>query len=737
MGNIEFDFDVHADFDNTLEHSVGPTTSLVSRKLVDTNSSHYIFLNFTSGNDANSGFTEILAKKTFESAYSALTLLRGIIHITDSSIYTSTSSKIFPAATATASANAGIQAALGQTPVIEFSNSDGITLDAVAGGTKLLSGITLITGVNSAVDTTNAPSVTISKLGGLYVITDCYIYNKKINDSNSISVQKRDNPVIFMVADHFGSTSIDYNIFVSQFSSIPLTLSCSTVSMNFRYNIIYSLAPPVSGEVLADFNGEAYISRLVTFNEVNFTATLDPIFVPLTISEWVGYSLDIGTSKYYIKNNSTSVFYLENRFLGTQISGSGLTAIVSGLEREALIYFHPHSAGVFTGSVTQNIIVGRGHRSGIALAAEIAGSPTVTAEGNIVLNTDFGVILMDNSHISGPDFGIITGSENIFYSGTEYAYQNSSGDPILPDPGMSITSSTYSNSIIPLYFDQAAAITPVITYPYVDTDLGYVKNAYDFRLRQRGKKYYADSSPMILNSPLLDKYSGLDLNPWLEILTGPSIIYDSNIELNRHATTLTVVYSPGNPVELVDLNGNLKIDWNSWRKKFILTYDQQTYSSNESIWKLYQLLEDKGVKKMFPLGVGVNLMTSSSTGSLVSVGSQGEFIPLGRTSPLRPHHWKGFWITIESNIYYIYENDDTTLFLYDKLEEGYPLNDDYSFFIDQILVQNKPLDFNFSQQYFTNFECGGSWDEFGESETKAYEYGMLTIEFTEVENPIL
>jgi hypothetical protein len=323
-------------------------------------------------------------------------------------------------------------------------------------------------------------------------------------------------------------------------------------------------------------------------------------------------------------------------------------------------------------------------------------------------------------------------SENIFYTGSEYDYTNQSG--ISRDQGVNefVTNSNYSNSIVPLYFNINNGSTPTTEEPYIDPDLGYVRCAYDLRLRQIGKKYYpTDENTMLMDSPLLGLYSGDDLNPWEETLTEGSIVYADLIEIIYPASQLLVTYVPKNPVELYDMHGNPKIDFDSRRKEF--TFDFQNYVSNNQIWALNRIFESKKPKRLYPIGVGKSFI-SASAGTL----SGGVFTPSGLSMSLPPYHWVGFWITLEDSYgtydYYISANDETSFTLIDKLGIGMLPDDDYTFTIEYILVQTKTEDFKFTQQYFTDFTQGGAWDETGY--TLPFEYGNTKITLVETENPL-
>ncbi len=256
-----------------------------------------------------------------------------------------------------------------------------------------------------------------------------------------------------------------------------------------------------------------------------------------------------------------------------------------------------------------------------------------------------------------------------------------------------------------------------------------------FRLQAVGKTTPDGSGRYFIDSPLVDIYdtgSGFeDGGPWDEDTVLISETFNESFGLEWPPTSVTVENTLVNPVSLNDVNGNLHTGFDKQRRKFIFTFGDTTHISNIQIRQLRRLLADKGVKKWEPLGEANNLFLPNgvSIGVFSSVDNSVEIISDAMVSG----NWRGFWITIGVNDYYITDNDTTKLYLVDKTGAGFPSDGSVNFIIAFILVQNEPLPLNFKQNNFTEFLKGGSWRESPE-EVRNYDFTIDGFTLVEVED---
>jgi sugar lactone lactonase YvrE len=226
------------------------------------------------------------------------------------------------------------------------------------------------------------------------------------------------------------------------------------------------------------------------------------------------------------------------------------------------------------------------------------------------------------------------------------------------------------------------------------------------------------------------------INPFEEETIILSETFNDFIELNWPPTNFTFDNIYKNNIVNNDVNGNLDRDYDTERKKFVFEFGDTIHISNRQAKQLRDLLADKGTKKFYPLGINSNLFEEDE--STVSTGiyssTDDSIIPSGVASELMVNGWwRGFWITIGNNDYYINDNDETKLYITDVL--GHPLltNGTVDFIISYILIQTEAGNYLLRQQHFTEFTKGGRYRESNE-EIRAFDLATDSLTFEEVEN---
>jgi sugar lactone lactonase YvrE len=226
-----------------------------------------------------------------------------------------------------------------------------------------------------------------------------------------------------------------------------------------------------------------------------------------------------------------------------------------------------------------------------------------------------------------------------------------------------------------------------------------------------------------------------DVNPWDEttVLNTQAFIGNS-LELKWPPDALELNFSAVEPINLTDINANLHIDYDGRKRRFVLTFNENTHVSNLEWKRLVDILFNKSVKALVlksNSGVNSNLFEQNpSTGTFSSADNS---VDPQRATPMVPNHWQGFWITIATKDYYIESNDTTKLYLIDKTGAGLPSDGVITFIISYILVQNNAADFIVKQNNFTQFQKGGDYTE-DQTEVRPYDYGISSITFNEVED---
>ena len=751
---MQIEFNPSKTYTNTITESVGATTSTTTRALVDTNTSHYIYLDATNGNDGNGGTSPGDAKATFEAAFTAISAARRVIHILDSSTYTVPDGRVYEFNNDSTYTHCGIQAALGETPVISgkyhiiFTNVvgmgllSGLVLDQsppassahiglieintnLSGSIKFFDNTMIHTQDNLDVDGYMRSIMLLSGPNGTIEI----IGNAIVNNTGIYVMQLHRN----FIGNGTGHLYIDRNVFYQAGRTQEDLLK---VSPAFRNAELIDLG----GILLTDFEASTLIATISATSPV----TSFPIVQLIGLLVYIPNSVAGSGGYFRVVNNTSNQLFLENVYNYVVQDATGMTTQIYGTNSESTIWLdNSYVSANKDILIRRNIFVGKNHRNFLYQRAnQYTNQVTTQITGNVIINYQHGIVMADTEVAGGTTAATINSEENLFYVASQTRFENDRGNEMTPNSTMTIDNDALDGSIIPLYFNQDNAQTPVLKAPFTDPTLGYYRPAYDFRLREMGKKYYdTDDQIQLITSYLVDRYTAqggtLDLCPWVETLTEGTISYDDILSIDYDADKIKIVFSPKNPVELYDLHGNPNIDWDSWRKQFTFTFD--SYMSNESIWKFRQILQSKLPKKLYPLGDGTSILTNATTGTLSNISNlTAQFAPIALSVAMIPHHWRGFWITlIGSGLekdYYIQDNDESTLYLVDKLEHGYPVADDYMFSVEYILVQNRASELSFGQDNFTGFLDGGQWQE--KNVQLAHEYTHVTITFIEHENPL-
>lgn len=266
-------------------------------------------------------------------------------------------------------------------------------------------------------------------------------------------------------------------------------------------------------------------------------------------------------------------------------------------------------------------------------------------------------------------------------------------------------------------------------------------DAESFRLQVKGK-LSPGGARYFLTSPLVLAYAGTaDVGPWDEttvlvdrVFTKESpIIWDPSLWEETHTWPGTVAHS--------NIRGNLRSDYDGVRRRETFKFgDGDRFASNNDARRLIAILSDRGSIRFYPRGVGLSIMTDSSSGLLNATAQT--FAPSGLLFPMIPPNWAGWWLTLVAPLlplplpkeYYILSQTSGTLTLADKLGVGFPTSGNYGFFIDFIIVKSVQADFQKLQPMFTRFLRGGAFRETADLSRVAFQLKGYTAAFAEDED---
>jgi hypothetical protein len=254
------------------------------------------------------------------------------------------------------------------------------------------------------------------------------------------------------------------------------------------------------------------------------------------------------------------------------------------------------------------------------------------------------------------------------------------------------------------------------------------------RLQLEGKPTPDGTSKYFLDSALKGILSGGgNLNPWDESTVLVSESYNRFIDLDWLPESLSLPTNYINPINNEDVRGNLDTDYDSERRTFSFGYGDSIHISNNQIKKLRAMNSDKGSKEFYPLGLGGNMFEIDAVSNGIFSSTDNSLQPTGVTIDMVPDHWRGFWISIGSDKYYINSNDETKFYLVDKRGAGFPSNGAQAFIIEMILINTEKGAFTFTQANFTEFLKGGQWREDTE-EVRNYDYTLDNLDLKEIED---
>jgi hypothetical protein len=259
-------------------------------------------------------------------------------------------------------------------------------------------------------------------------------------------------------------------------------------------------------------------------------------------------------------------------------------------------------------------------------------------------------------------------------------------------------------------------------------------DAEGFRLQENGKLLAGSTTDRyFIDSPLKDAgVSSGDVAPWTEDTALTSDAFSQKTKMPFPAASYTETEEKKGAQTIEDRNGNIHSKYDSKRRVFTFNFGTSVHISNVEMRELRNMLGETGVKKMFPKGENANLFQEavssgvfSSTDNSVTITIVGE--------PMVRDNWRGYWMSIAGDDFYINLNDTTKLYLSDKLANGFPSDGPVSFIISYILVNNKPDPYIIQQQNFTEFKKGGAIREINET-AQPYDYTINGFTVLEVED---
>lgn len=226
---------------------------------------------------------------------------------------------------------------------------------------------------------------------------------------------------------------------------------------------------------------------------------------------------------------------------------------------------------------------------------------------------------------------------------------------------------------------------------------------YGSSLQIRGKSTPDGTGTYFISSPLQGAGdAGVDINPWDETVTGPTLSYGTEFAFELGHSDHDVTFNFVNPVQLQALTGGLEIDWDSILRARRINWSGGDRDALNNDWKrVVALLKDKGTKKVYLKGLSGNFLqnengsfmfteavfddTDTDDGTITP--ADGSFSPVGPAAPLIYGNWDNFLIEVEVGASDVREywiktstgdnNNTGKLYIVDKLGEGLPSNGTY------------------------------------------------------------
>jgi hypothetical protein len=231
-------------------------------------------------------------------------------------------------------------------------------------------------------------------------------------------------------------------------------------------------------------------------------------------------------------------------------------------------------------------------------------------------------------------------------------------------------------------------------------------------------------------SPLIR--AGTDVAPWDEDTTLTSEAHNLKTKLTWTALSYTESEEKVGAETLKDRNGNIHTKYDSKRRVFTFNFGTSVHISNVQMRELRNMLSETGTKKMFPKGENANLFQETVSGGVFSSTDDSVTITIPG-EPMVIDNWRGYWMSIAGDDFYINRNDASKFYLSDKLANGFPSDGAISFIISYILVNNKPDPYIIQQQNFTEYTKGGAIREIN-LDAQPYDYTINGFTLNEVED---
>ncbi len=252
------------------------------------------------------------------------------------------------------------------------------------------------------------------------------------------------------------------------------------------------------------------------------------------------------------------------------------------------------------------------------------------------------------------------------------------------------------------------------------------------RLQFEGKLTPGGSGKYFIDSPLIGAgLSAVDVNPFDESTSFVSQAFAKTFEVPFPPTSLALLNSQINPIDINDVNGNKHIDFDGEKRRFEFTFGEDIHIDNLTLKEIKLMVSKISAKAFYPLGIGGNVFAEGQLSSGTFSSTDNSITIVG--GAMIDDYWRGWWVNIGGSEFFIDSNTETKLILIDKKADGFPSNGVVSFIIEFILVQNDPGGQLFNQQNFTQFQKGGQLRE--DSETvRAYDYTTDTLILNEVED---
>lgn len=260
------------------------------------------------------------------------------------------------------------------------------------------------------------------------------------------------------------------------------------------------------------------------------------------------------------------------------------------------------------------------------------------------------------------------------------------------------------------------------------------RDAEGLRLQEDGKLLAGSTTDRyFIDSPLKDAgVSADDIAPWVEDTTLTSAAHSLKTKMPFSASSYTESEEKKGSQTIEDRNGNIHTKYDSKRRVFTFNFGTSIHISNVQMRELRNMLSETGTKKMYPKGENANLFQETVSGGVFSSTDDSVAINIPG-EPMVIDNWRGYWMSILGDDFYINRNDANKFYLSDKLANGFPSDGAISFIVSYILVNNKPDPYIIQQQNFTEYTKGGAIREINLA-AQPYDYTINGFTLNEVED---